>query len=292
MPIVASMGGNAGTQSLTVAVRALATRQLTRVNAMRVVRREVLVGLGNGLLFGAAIGGIGAVWFGQPMLGLVLSLAMIANLAVAALAGVITIDDAMSVLDDETEEDLLRLGGVGDEAITDSVAETFRLRFPWLAVNVATAYLAATVISVFEDTIEKIVALAVLMPIVASMGGNAGTQSLTVAVRALATRQLTRVNAMRVVRREVLVGLGNGLVFGAAIGAIGAVWFGLPTLGLVLALAMVANLAIAALAGVLIPMALERAGADPAVSSGTFVTTMTDVVGFFAFLGLASVMLL
>lgn len=212
--------------------------------------------------------------------------------AAGRLAGVITIDDAMSVLDDEAEEDMLRLGGVGDEEISDSVWETLRLRFPWLAVNVATAYLAATVISFFDHTIEQLVALAVLMPIVASMGGNAGTQSLTVAVRALATRSLTRVNAGRVVRREALVGLTNGLVFGVAIGAVGAAWFGQPMLGVVLALAMLANMATAALAGILIPMALDRAGADPAVSSGTFVTTMTDVVGFFAFLGLATLILL
>jgi magnesium transporter len=208
------------------------------------------------------------------------------------LAGVITIDDAMGVLDDEVEEDLLRLGGVGDEEISDTVRETIRLRFPWLAVNVATAYLAATVISLFDHTIERLVALAVLMPIVASMGGNAGTQSLTVAVRALATRSLTRVNAWRVVRREALVGLSNGLTFGVAIGAVGAIWFGQPLLGVVLALAMLANMVTAALAGVLVPMALDRAGADPAVSSGTFVTTMTDVVGFFAFLGLATLMLI
>ncbi len=208
------------------------------------------------------------------------------------LAGVITIDDAMGALDEEAEEDMLRLGGVGDEAISDSVRETLRLRFPWLAANVATAYLAAAVIALFEHTIEAVVALAVLMPIVASMGGNAGTQSLTVAVRALATRSLTRVNAWRVVRREALVGLSNGAVFGVAIGAVGAAWFGMPLLGVVLALAMLANMATAALAGILIPMALDRAGADPAVSSGTFVTTMTDVVGFFAFLGLATLILL
>jgi len=148
------------------------------------------------------------------------------------------------------------------------------------------------VIALFEATIEAVVALAVLMPIVASMGGNAGTQSLTVAVRALATRSLTRVNAWRVVRREALVGLSNGAIFGVAIGAVGAAWFGMPLLGVVLTLAMLANMATAALAGILIPMALDRAGADPAVSSGTFVTTMTDVVGFFAFLGLATLILL
>jgi magnesium transporter len=208
------------------------------------------------------------------------------------LAGVITIDDAMEALSDEAEEDLLRLGGVGDEEISDSVWETWRLRFPWLAVNSVTAFLAASVISLFDDVIARLVALAVLMPIVASMGGNAGTQSLTVAVRGLATRSLTPLNAWRVVRREMIVGLANGAVFGAIIGTIGAVWFGEPLLGAVLAMAMVANLFTAALAGVLVPMALDRAGADPAVSSGTFVTTMTDIVGFFAFLGLGAWILL
>jgi magnesium transporter len=209
------------------------------------------------------------------------------------LVGVITIDDAMEVLSDEAEEDLLRLGGVGgDEEITDSVGETVRQRFPWLAVNSVTAFIAASVIGLFDQTIERLVALAVLMPIVASMGGNAGTQSLTVAVRALATRSLTPVNAWRVVRREMLVGVANGVAFGAVIGVIGGFWFGQPMLGAVLTMAMICNMFVAALAGILVPMALDRAGADPAVASGTFVTTVTDVVGFFAFLGLASVALL
>jgi magnesium transporter len=208
------------------------------------------------------------------------------------LAGVITIDDAMAALSDEAEEDLLRLGGVGDEEISDSTWETWRLRMPWLAVNTVTAFLAASVIGLFDHVIEQLVALAVLMPITASMGGNAGTQSLTVAVRGLATRSLTDLNAWRVVRREALVGLVNGALFGAVIGAAGAAWFGEPRLGLVLGLAMVANLLVAALAGVLVPLALDRAGADPAVSSGVFVTTMTDIVGFFAFLGLGALILL
>lgn len=209
------------------------------------------------------------------------------------LVGVITIDDAMNVLDEEHEEDMLRLAGVGDESsISDGVLATVRSRIPWLMVNLVTANLAAFVISMFEGTISSLVALAALMPIVASMGGNAGTQSLTVAVRALATRDLTSQNALRVVRREAGVGLINGLTFALIMGAVGWGLFGLPLLGLVLGAALVVNLLIAALAGVIVPLLLDRAGFDPALSSGTFVTTMTDVFGFFAFLGLATVVLL
>jgi len=203
------------------------------------------------------------------------------------LVGVITIDDAMEVLEDEAEEDMKLLAGIGDEELSDSVLETARLRFPWLAVNLGTAILASLVIGLFSATIESIVALAVLMPIVASMGGNAGTQTLTVAVRALATRDLTASNAMRIVRREALVGLGNGMVFAVVIGIVGWLWFGLPLLGVVIAVATVINMLVAGLAGILIPIGLEKVGADPALASGTFVTTVTDVVGFFAFLGLA-----
>jgi magnesium transporter len=209
------------------------------------------------------------------------------------LVGVITIDDAMSVLDDEHEEDILRLAGVGDEsAITDTVLETVRQRLPWLFVNLLTAILASGVISLFEGTIERLVALAVLMPIVASMGGNAGTQTLTVAVRALATRDLTESNVWRVVRREVLVGAVNGVAFALAMGVVAWIWFGAANLGLVIAVAMVINLVMAALAGIVVPLGLEKLGADPALASGTFVTTVTDVVGFFAFLGLAGMILL
>ncbi|MBN2872753.1 MAG: magnesium transporter, partial [Halothiobacillaceae bacterium] len=193
------------------------------------------------------------------------------------LVGVITIDDAMSVLDEEHEEDILRLAGVGDEsAISDTVMETVRQRLPWLFINLLTAILASAVISIFEGTIQKLVALAVLMPIVASMGGNAGTQTLTVAVRALATRDLTESNVWRVVRREAIVGLLNGLAFAVVMGIVAAFWFSGAQLGIVIALAMVINLVVAALSGILIPLALEKLGADPALASGTFVTTMTD----------------
>jgi magnesium transporter len=209
------------------------------------------------------------------------------------LVGVITIDDAMEVLDDEHEEDILRLAGVGGESeLSDSVLETTRQRFPWLAVNLLTAILASGVISIFEGTIEALVALAVLMPIVASMGGNAGTQSLTVAVRAIATRDLTGSNLWRVIRREIAVGAINGAIFAVVMGGVGVLWFGSPLLGIVIAAAMVINLVIAGLAGTAIPVALERIGVDPALASGAFVTTVTDVVGFFAFLGLAAVILL
>ncbi|WP_095590389.1 magnesium transporter [Actibacterium ureilyticum] len=208
------------------------------------------------------------------------------------LIGMVTIDDAMAVLDEEHEEDILRLAGVGESSLSDRVIETTRQRLPWLAVNLVTAILASMVIAQFEDTIAQFVALAVLMPIVASMGGNAGTQSLTVAVRALATKDLTGSNVWRVVRREAMVGLVNGVIFAVVMGIVGALWFGPVMLGVVIAVAMVVNLVIAGLAGILIPVALERAGVDPALASGAFVTTVTDVVGFFAFLGLAGAVLL
>jgi magnesium transporter len=208
------------------------------------------------------------------------------------LVGVITIDDAMIVLDEEHEEDILRLAGVGEGTLSDTVLETTRQRLPWLAVNLATAILASLVISLFEATISGLVALAVLMPIVASMGGNAGTQSLTVAVRAITTRDLSVSNLWRVVRREAAVGLINGAVFALVMGIVGLVWFSSPMLGVVIAAAMVINMLVAGLAGIAIPVVLDRYGIDPALASGTFVTTVTDVVGFFAFLGLASVILL
>ncbi len=208
------------------------------------------------------------------------------------LVGVITIDDAMAVMDEEHEEDILRLAGVGESSLSDKVIDTTKRRFTWLAVNLVTAIMASLVISQFEDVISQFVALAVLMPIVASMGGNAGTQSLTVAVRALATKDLTSSNVWRVIRREVMVGLINGLIFAAVMGIVGVLWFGGPELGYVIAAAMVINLVVAGLAGTAIPVILDRIGIDPALASGAFVTTVTDVVGFFAFLGLAAMVLL
>lgn len=208
------------------------------------------------------------------------------------LVGVITIDDAMAVLEETADEDIKRLAGLGDETLADRVIATTRARFPWLAVNLVTSILASLVIAQFSDTIEAIVALAVLMPIVASMGGNAGTQSLTVAVRGIATKDLTGSNVWRVIRREGLVGLANGLIFAVIIAGVGYFWFGSVMLGVVLALAMIANLLVAGLAGVLIPIWLDKAGVDPALASGAFVTTVTDIVGFLAFLGLAAWLLL
>ncbi|KEJ98251.1 magnesium transporter [Pseudosulfitobacter pseudonitzschiae] len=208
------------------------------------------------------------------------------------LIGLITIDDAMAVLDEEHEEDIMRLAGVGEGSLSDRVIETTKQRMPWLAVNLLTSIAASLVIAQFEVAIAQIVALAVLMPIVASMGGNAGTQSLTVAVRAIATKDLTGSNVWRVIRREVLVGLFNGLLFAVVMGVVGLVWFGSPALGYVIAAAMVVNMVVAGFAGTVIPVILDRVGVDPALASGAFVTTVTDVVGFFAFLGLAAAVLL
>jgi len=205
------------------------------------------------------------------------------------LVGVITFDDIVDVIEEEAEEDIKALGGVrSEEELSDSVWTIVRGRFPWLFANLLTALVSSWVISNFETALEKMVALAVLMPIVASMGGNAGTQTMTVAVRALATRELSSANAWRVIRREILVGILNGLGFALIMGAIAAAWFNVTDLGLVMALAMLTVLVAAALGGILIPLALIRLGVDPAVSSGPFVTTITDVVGFFAFLGIAT----
>ncbi|MCK0142703.1 magnesium transporter [Aliiroseovarius sp. F20344] len=209
------------------------------------------------------------------------------------LVGVITIDDAMAILDEEHEEDILRLAGVAEESsLSDKIVDTTKRRFPWLAVNLVTSILASLVIAQFDEVIAQFVALAVLMPIVASMGGNAGTQSLTVAVRAIATKDLTSANLWRVIRREAAVGLVNGIIFAVVMGIVGVIWFGTPLLGVVIGVAMVVNLVIAGLAGVIIPVVLDRMDIDPALASGAFVTTVTDVVGFFAFLGLAAVMLI
>ena len=204
------------------------------------------------------------------------------------LVGIITIDDIVDVIQEEAEEDIRALSGVGDEEISDTVFEIARSRFTWLLVNLGTAILASTVIGLFDGTIEQMVALAVLMPIVASMGGNAGTQTLTVAVRALATRDIGSYNVMRVVMRETFVGFVNGLLFAVIMGIIAAFWFQNSQLGGVIATAMVVNLVMAGLAGILVPLTLDKFGIDPAIASAVFVTTVTDVVGFCAFLGLAA----
>jgi magnesium transporter len=205
------------------------------------------------------------------------------------LVGVITIDDVVDVIEEEAAEDLKALGGVtSDEELSDSVWTIARGRFNWLLVNLATAFLASSVLGLFEGQLEKMVALAVLAPIVASQGGNAATQTMTVAVRALATRELGASNAWRVVMREGMVGLVNGLAFAVITGVAAVAWFKIPGLGVVIGLAIICNLVAGALGGILIPILLERVKADPAVASGTFVTTVTDVVGFFSFLGIAT----
>jgi magnesium transporter len=208
------------------------------------------------------------------------------------LAGVITIDDVVDVIDEEYEDDIMRLGGVIQDDLYSAAAETVRSRFAWLLVNLGTAIVASLVIGLFDATIEQMVALAVLMPIVASMGGNAGTQTLTVAVRALATKELTAANAMRVVGKEIMVGAVNGVLFAILTGLVAWAWFSSLPIALIIGLAMIINMVVAAFAGALIPLALERAGIDPAVASGVFLTTVTDVVGFFAFLGLAAWLIL
>ena len=208
------------------------------------------------------------------------------------LVGVITIDDVVDVIQEEAEEDIRRLSGVGDEEMTDSVIYTTRSRFTWLLINLFTAVLASVVIGLFDASIEQMVALAVLMPIVASMGGNAGTQTMTVAVRALATKELGGSNALRIITRELLVGVLNGVCFAVIVGIVAVVWFNDLGLGAVIGMAMIVNMICAGLAGILIPLALDRMGADPAIASSVFLTTVTDVVGFFAFLGLAAALLL
>ncbi|MCZ8271234.1 MAG: magnesium transporter [Beijerinckiaceae bacterium] len=205
------------------------------------------------------------------------------------LVGVLTFDDIVDVIDEEADAEIRALGGVrADEELGDSTLETARRRFSWLFVNLVTAILASAVIGFFEGALQKMVALAVLMPIVASQGGNAGTQTMTVAVRALATRALGGSGARRFVAREIRVGLLNGIAFALLMGAVAAVWFNSVDLGLVMGIAIIVNLIAAALAGVLVPLALDRIGIDPAVASGPFVTTVTDMVGFFAFLGVAT----
>lgn len=207
------------------------------------------------------------------------------------LIGVITADDVFEVIAEEAEEDILRLGGVGDETVGDTMLRAMRGRFSWLFVNLLTAILASVVIGLFDGTIEEMVALAILMPIVASMGGNAATQTLTITVRALATRELLAVNTLRVIGREMGVGLLNGVLFALLLGVTGALWFGNAALGAVLAMAMIVNMFVAGLSGILVPIWLNRVGVDPAIASSVFVTTITDVIGFLAFLGFATMFL-
>ena len=205
------------------------------------------------------------------------------------LVGVITFDDIADIIEEEAEEDIKALGGVAhDEELSDSVFTIVRGRFNWLLVNLGTAFLASLVLGLFEEQLQKMVALAVLAPIVASQGGNATTQTMTVAVRALATQDLSDANARRVIARELLVGLLNGVAFAIITGVAAYIWFKVPGLGFVIGLAMICNMVAAALGGIMIPLTLNRLKFDPAVASSPFVTTVTDVVGFFSFLGIAT----
>ena len=208
------------------------------------------------------------------------------------LKGMVTVDDIVDIITEESEEDLLKLAGVSEAAQTDSVFKSVRARAPWLLVNLGTAVVASWVISNFEGSIQRLLALAVLMPIVASMGGNAGTQALAVAVRAIASRDLTEGNAARYVIREAMTAMSNGAIFAIVLGIVVLIWFNNPPLSIAIAAAILINFACAGLAGILVPLTLRRFGADPAVSSSVFVTFVTDVVGFMAFLGLATVILL
>lgn len=205
------------------------------------------------------------------------------------LQGVVTIDDVVDIIEETADEEVKALGGVTrDEELSDTFWTIAKGRFNWLLVNLATAFLASSVLGLFEGQLEKMVALAVLAPIVASQGGNAATQTMTVAVRALATRELGASNAWRIIFREVLVGCVNGIAFAVITGIAAVAWFKIPGLGVVIGLAMLCNLIAAAIGGIMIPIVLNRLKADPAVASGTFVTTVTDVVGFLSFLGIAT----
>jgi len=207
------------------------------------------------------------------------------------LLGVIMVDDIVDVIDEEHEEDIMHLAGLTEGDIYSTVLDTAKARFSWLLVNLLTAVAASLVIAQFDAAIEKIVALAILMPIVASMGGNAGTQAMTVAVRALATRELTKVNANRFIAKELFVGVANGIIFAVLTGILAGVWFEDIRLGYVIAAAMVINMIVAGLGGVLVPIGFGKFGIDPAIAASVFVTTITDVIGFLAFLGLAAIFL-
>jgi len=203
------------------------------------------------------------------------------------LVGVLTIDDIVDVIQEEAEEDIKLLAGVGDEDVSDTTLDTVRSRGPWLGVNLVAAVLVSFVIGLFNATIEQMVALAVLMPIVASMGGNAGAQTMTVTVRALAMRELDGGRLRRLIRREMVVGFANGVIFAVLLGVVTALRYGDVGLGVVIGMAMVINMIVAGTFGILIPLTLDRLKADPAIASAVFVTTITDIVGFFAFLAIA-----
>ena len=204
------------------------------------------------------------------------------------LVGMITGDDVFTVLKEEAEEDVLRLAGVGDEVITDSIIQKTKRRFNWLLLNLLTAFLATWVISKFGATIEQMVALAFLMPIVASMGGNAGMQTLAVTIRALATKELSSGNFGKIVTKEFVIGILNGIIFAIIAGTIVQLWFKELNLSILIAASMVLNMIVAGLFGILVPVSLKKFNIDPAIASSVFVTTITDVIGFLSFLGLGA----
>ena len=208
------------------------------------------------------------------------------------LVGMITADDVVTVVQEEAEEDVLRLAGVGDEEITDSVFVKTKRRFNWLLVNLGTALLASWVISIFGAEIEKVVALAFLMPIVASMGGNAGMQTLAVTIRAIATKELSSSNINKIIGKEFLIGVLNGIIFAIITGAVVQLWFKQIDLAIIIAASMVLNMIVAGLFGILIPVTLKKMKIDPALASSVFVTTVTDVIGFLSFLGIGSLVFL
>ena len=204
------------------------------------------------------------------------------------LVGMITSDDILTVLKEEAEEDALRLAGVGDEEITDGVVKKTKRRFTWLLLNLFTAIIASIVIGFFQEDIEKVVALAVLMPIVASMGGNAGMQTLAVTIRTIATNELTKNNFSQNLLKEFLIGVLNGVLFAIISAAIVQFWFNDTTLSLIISISMILNMIVAGLFGILIPVSLKKMNIDPALSSSVFVTTITDVIGFLSFLGIGA----
>jgi len=208
------------------------------------------------------------------------------------LVGMITADDVVTVVQEEAEEDVLRLAGVGNEEITDTVFVKTKRRFNWLLVNLATALLASWVISIFGAEIEKVVALAFLMPIVASMGGNAGMQTLAVTIRAIATKELSSSNINKIITKEFFIGVLNGIIFAIITGIIILLWFKQIDLSIIIAASMVLNMIVAGLFGILIPVTLKKMNIDPALASSVFVTTVTDVIGFLSFLGIGSLVFL
>jgi magnesium transporter len=208
------------------------------------------------------------------------------------LVGIITVDDVIDVIKDEATEDIYRLAGVsGDERAFTPAGESLRKRLPWLAVNLATAFMATTVVAIFEPTIDKLAAVAIFMPVVAGMGGNAATQTLTVIVRGIALGELTWSNSRKALLKEAVVGLGNGVALGVIAALVAWVWRGNGTLGMVLGAAMIINMFVAATAGTLIPLALRAMKIDPALASSVFITTLTDVFGFASWLGLSTLFL-